>query len=353
MLTEPQVFEETHLPRRLEHRDPEVQHLSRALEPTIRGEPAPDVLLSGPSGVGKTVLSRFVLRRVRERGAVPWTRIRCLGKTEGQVLREAIDALPIGAGAHRGMPVDELVRVLRGGLDGPAVLVLDEGDDLPETDLLDVLDRIANVSIVAICHNPAEWLARLGSLDSRFSGDDHLPLDRYGVSELTDILQARVDRGLRDGAVDQRVLESIADRAAGVARDGIQALRCAAEVAGEAHAETIREAHLGPGFERAREEIRRANLRSLPLHHHIVYEIVREFGPLSGRQLHEEYDRVAPRAYGQTRKTPIGKRYRRGVLSKLDDYDLIERETTKGSARYWAVDKELESELDVAAALVG
>jgi len=249
MLSDPRVFREEHLPRRLEHRDAEVQQLSRALQPALRGEPAPDVLLSGPSGVGKTVLSRHVLRRVHERGAVPSVRIRCLGKTAGTVLREAVDALPIAAEAHRGMPVDELVRVLREGLDAPAVLVLDEGDDLPETDLLEALERIPAVSAVAICHDPAEWLARLGSLDARFSGDEHLRLERYSVDELADILRERARLGLADGTVGERVLEQVAYRAAGVARRGIQGLRCAAEVAGEQGHEAIREPHLEPGFE--------------------------------------------------------------------------------------------------------
>jgi len=80
---------------------------------------------------------------------------------------------------------------------------------------------------------------------------------------------------------------------------------------------------------------------------------VREHGPLSGRTLHEEYDRVAPRVYKQTPKTPVQRRHRRSILSKLDDYDLIQSERTAGSAEYCAVDADLESELDVVAALVG
>jgi len=139
-----------------------------------------------------------------------------------------------------------------------------------------------------------------------------------------------------------------------VARNGIQALYHAALLATEDESATqITTEHVPPAFERAREQIRKSNLRSLPVHHHIVYEIVREFGPLSGRELHREYDRVAPRVYDQAQKTPITKRHRRGVLSKLEDYDLIGAEKTDGSAQYWAVDDELESELDVAAALVG
>ncbi len=227
------------------------------------------------------------------------------------------------------------------------MLVLDEGDDIPEHDLLEVLSGVPLLSVVVICHDPDHWLAQIGDRGIHFEGDSHIQLSRYGVGELADILSKRSKRGLRRGAVERSILEEIADEAAGVARRGIQGLRCSAEIAEEEEASKVTKRHIGPGFERARSYIRESNLRSLPLHHHVVYELVRSYGPLSGQELHEWYDRVGSVAYGGTPKTPVSRGYRRTILRKLEEYDLVDSEKTAGSGRYWVVEPELVSELDI------
>lgn len=56
-------FEDIYLPRELMHRESEVCQLSRAFKPALTGSATRNALISGFSGVGKTVLARHILNR--------------------------------------------------------------------------------------------------------------------------------------------------------------------------------------------------------------------------------------------------------------------------------------------------
>ena len=66
MIRDARVLRAGFVPREVEHRDAEVNHLSSVLEPLIDGEPADTAIVTGPSGTGKTCLSKFVTERLRE-----------------------------------------------------------------------------------------------------------------------------------------------------------------------------------------------------------------------------------------------------------------------------------------------
>lgn len=105
------------------------------------------------------------------------------------------------------------------------------------------------------------------------------------MAELADILERRARQGLQRDAVRRPVLELIADTAAGVARVGIQTLRAAAEIATGREAHPIPAAIIPEAHELAEQRIRKENLRSLLVHHHILYALVSEAGQISPRDL--------------------------------------------------------------------
>lgn len=73
MIIDPRVFEDVYLPRELAHRESEVGQLSRAFQPALSGSTPHNALISGPSGVGKTVLARHTLGQLEKHASLTLT----------------------------------------------------------------------------------------------------------------------------------------------------------------------------------------------------------------------------------------------------------------------------------------
>jgi Cdc6-like AAA superfamily ATPase len=348
MITSPRVFEDDHLPRELIHRDAELQTLTRAWKPVQHGERAGDVILSGPSGVGKTVLVRHALERLQRAATVGTANVPCLGATTGEILRKTLQDL--GEDAAQNEPIDDLRWTLQDVVDRPIVVVLDEADSLAENEALEYLTEIRRLSLVVVTHEPEQWLASATpSVRDRLTGAGcaELDLDGYSTEELADILERRADRGLRPGSVTREQLRAIDGEVGGVAREGIQSLRAAAELAEERGHDKITDSDIADCYERARHWIRQKNLESLPYHHHLLYAMIREAGEITATELHDRYERLGEAPYRNTRWMPIGERARRGKLRKLQEYDLLAAAGDGRNRTYWPVDPNIESRTEI------
>jgi len=343
VLVRPDVFDNEHLPQHLLHREAATTQLIEALDPQ---GPRRNALLSGASGVGKTTLARICLRDLAaERGV--WTaNVRSIGTAAGTILRSVAEQLPNGpSNVPTTQPVADVRHQLRDALEEPTAVVLDEADDVA-LEAVDTLLGVQHVTVAVICHDPVRWRSRAakqGGLEDRFGVE--VQLDRFGVNELADILERRAEAGLRNGVgpsgdVRRKHLERIADDVAGVARDGIQTVRAAAELADERGRRRICDADVDDGVERAQRRIRQANLDSLPFHHQVLYALLHREGPLKATALHERYDEIADSLYRGVDVTPISRRARRNKLAKLRDYDLAAYDGPDEHRRYKVVDKE-------------
>ena len=61
MIQDTRVLQPEFIPKEVAHRDAEVNHLSRTLDPLTADEPPETPLLLGPSGTGKTCIARFTV----------------------------------------------------------------------------------------------------------------------------------------------------------------------------------------------------------------------------------------------------------------------------------------------------
>jgi Cdc6-like AAA superfamily ATPase len=121
MITDARVLQEEFIPKEVQHRDAEVNHLSSILEPLTEKEPVEPVLLYGPSGVGKTCIGQFTAERLREAVVdLNYQYVNCWeDHTRFQTLYRILDGLNRTHDVHRqSTPRDLLLERLR-DYDGP------------------------------------------------------------------------------------------------------------------------------------------------------------------------------------------------------------------------------------------
>ncbi|ADD05198.1 Orc1-type DNA replication protein [Natrialba magadii ATCC 43099] len=329
------------------HRNEELRSLSRLLEPAIRGRRAEDVLIYGPSGVGKTATTRWLLRDLYQRASVQSVGIECSGATSHEIIHEAVYKHPSAGIVHQNQSRTDLLEILTEVTDQPYVVILDEADIIPDLDVLGDLLEIELVSVIAIAHQQVEWLARLGDdVEANFPADSQIEFRKYHEDELVDILKPRVEHGLVGRPVTTEQLEWIADETGGVARWAIQSVLAAAELAEERNHDRFREEDVQDSFERAKTKIRKANLRSLPVVYLRVYELVRAVGPVTGDELKAAYREHQDAIFEGQNRSPVTWRRVYDYLSKLADYDLLEMPGETNSKVYEVVDEELEAPVE-------
>jgi len=217
MILDARVIEDVYLPRELIHRESEVGQLSRAFQQALTRSAPHNALISGPSGVDKTVLARHTLDRLEKRAPVSHAHIRSLGKSAGAILREALQQHPVDVNdqVSRSMPVDDVYQLLRDTVVYSFIAILDEESNIHDHAVIEHFHAVPRISIVAICHGPQSWLAQVPMGDSHsFDGNRHIQPRRYGKEELANILEARANQRLTKNLVTQDQLRTIANHVA-------------------------------------------------------------------------------------------------------------------------------------------
>jgi cell division control protein 6 len=196
------------------------------------------------------------------------------------------------------------------------------------------------VSYIAICHNPEEWLPSLSS-DARRRVRDHVEFRAYSVDQLADILEDRARLGLVEDAVERTTLERIGRHVDGKARNAIQALKAASDIAVEDHRDHIKDVDVSAAVSRARAVVRSSNLRSLPSQHLLLYGLIQRAESILAEDLNREYDAVAEDVFDGDKEVPRSTETRRRYLRKLEAYDLIGSHGENRGTTYFAQDPEL------------
>lgn len=336
MLKDPGVFDIAWVPGDLRHREEELQNLATSL--TRRPYYDTPLRIIGPSGVGKTAVVRYALEDmesnaedIRTAYVDAWTQRR-----SRRTLHAILSDLATTTGTlHPESKKQDLLQGIREAVVDQAVVVIDEADMLQYSDLLVELHAIDDLHLVLVANRDEDIVDDLGPAQTNAIQDGHrLDFEPYSIDALIDILRPRAAEGIY-GGVDGDVLEAIAERAGGDARNAIKCLEMATRMADARELGHLDEDLVAEAMERAKAYVRQKASERLRREEHIIYDIVREKGEAQMGEIYQTYQsRVAE---------PKSQRSVRKWLRKMTAYNLIDSEgqTADRVYKYVEVPEEL------------
>ena len=287
------AFEHAFEPSNLPHREQEVDALVRNLVDALNGHIPSNMLLYGVPGSGKTVVTRFVLSQLLEKGKemghpVQTYEINCRNvdtkyrvvQTLASQLKQKGDYLI----PFTGWPTDRVLETLIERMDragGVHILVLDEIDNLVAkagSDLLysltnmNTLLRNARCCIIGIS-NDLNFTQELDPrVSSRLSQED-VVFHPYGAQEIQDILLERVKMGLKNNSLEVGVIplcSALAAQEHGDARRALDLLRISVQKAEQRAQNKVDPKHVRLAQSQLEHDQVTPVLRTLPLHQKLV-----------------------------------------------------------------------------------
>ena len=349
------AFDHAFEPSNLPHRDHEVEALVRNLVDALNGHIPSNMLLYGVPGSGKTVVTRFVLGQLLDKGVEMGqpvqtyeincrnvdTKYRVVQTIASQLARRGDTPIPF-----TGWPTDRVLETLIHRMDratGVHIIVLDEIDNLVSRAGDDLLYNLTSLNTVlrnARCciigiSNDLHFTQQLDPrVSSRLSQED-LVFHPYGALEIQDILNERVETGLREDVLEGGVLELCAALAAqehGDARRALDLLRISVQKAEQRAQARVDPKHVRLAQSQLEYDQVTPVLKSLPLHQKVVLFaiILNEENGLRNISTGEVYRTYAD-ACMKIGVEPLTPRRISSLLNELDTLGLImARNVSKG-----------------------
>ena len=349
------AFDHAFEPSNLPHREPEVEALVRNLVDALNGHIPSNMLLYGVPGSGKTVVTRFVLSQLLEKGkqmgqSVQTYEINCRNvDTKYRVVQTLASQLkqrgdyPI---PFTGWPTDRVLETLIERMDrvgGVHILVLDEIDNLVARAGSDLLYSLTNLNTIlknARCciigiSNDLNFTQELDPrVSSRLSQED-VVFHPYGAQEIQDILQERVRMGLKNDSLEGGVIplcSALAAQEHGDARRALDLLRISVQKAEQRSQTKVDPKHVRLAQSQLEHDQVTPVLKTLPLHQKLVLFciIINEENGLRNICTGEIF-RTYSQACMKISIEPLTPRRISSLLNELDTLGLImARNVSKG-----------------------
>ena len=308
---------ESYQPDQIEERDEEIDEYMHALQPIVDGWEPNNIFLYGNTGVGKTAVTDYLLDRLQDDVAdyddVDLSVIPLNCKTLNssyQVAVELVNKLRPAGGeiSSTGYPQQTVFKKLYRELEavgGTILIVLDEIDSIGDRDeLLYELPRArannnldsAKAGVIGIS-NDFKFREQLDPRVQDTLCERELQFPPYDAPELENILESRAEIAIAEGAVEQGVLNfcaALAARDSGSARQALDLVRLAGEIAENREADLIKRDHVEAARSRLEQERVEEGMRELTTHGRlallaVISKAAKEETPCRTREIYEEY----------------------------------------------------------------
>jgi len=252
------------VPERLPFRDPQIDEMVHSFQPVLKGGKPQNLFVSGPSGTGKTVTVKYVLRELEEfSDRAKGLYLNCFEFNTRQAVLNQICSFMGHPVPRRGIATDEVYNEFLTALkksNFTPIVILDELDQLLPNgmasvilyDLLRVVEFQKSTLGVVIIANDSNLTAKL---DSRVrSSLLHSPIEfaAYEPKQLKEILRERAKYAFLDNVVEPDVINLAAAHASknkGDARLAIESLLRAGRIAERTGKEKVLVEHLRDAFD--------------------------------------------------------------------------------------------------------
>lgn len=317
-------FSENYLPPDLVDRSYEKQELTEFLKPLTNGQPqAYNLLVTGTVGVGKTVLTRFIIRELPAMSC--YIKLSEADNTFPRVLFKIVNALglPISPYTHSNIVLMKLLEHFENSKTA-TLIVFDDFEKAPITALRCLLHEIPRgtsfCNFLLISRVPAVLDGLPEDTKSTLRCHE-LPLHPYGKETLFEILCQRAKLALNDGTYSEDILDEIAKNAAlsGSAREALEVLKISAIIAERFGDEKIDQVALDWAYGEIERRSLEATINHLPKYHKIILEICQLYP--------QPYEQVYAKWRGQIMAQglkPLSIYRFRDFVSDLKKLDLIQ-----------------------------
>jgi len=320
IFSNPDALDPDFIPKLLPHRENEQQFVATAIKPLFHGRTGISLIVSGPSGIGKTVSVKRVvmdLEEHEEADNISKISVNCWkANTTYKVLSEI--ATQLGLRFIQNLKTNELINKVIDRLkqyDG-VVIVLDEIDKADDTDFLyHILENIKKRTIILLTNEPNINAQLDYRIISRLTPET-LEFKEYTHSETFDILKERLKYAFYQDTWSSDAFEELSRVASGYKdiRVGITMLKITGELAEQDSSKKVTLAHVREAVKRISTLKPSAANKTFKDEEKRVLEICEKNSGKTTGELYKKYSNAGGKKSEKTFKRTLDSLKRKGVI---------------------------------------